>query len=750
MFKNDGLVQVLEDPESTFNATLESGDDVEPATVRNKFKRFIKEYKHSTSVGQSHVGTMKYRSQFVRNCEDGIHKLEINLNDLGSGTHEDGEILAHILWQRPTEFIPLCEMALKELYQEFISKDKDQVPPHIQLQFKVDTDLEATFGSRKPTMIRDLTSDRIEELVVVQGIVVSAKRAQHKARKLFLKCSNCENVKEVTINSGLNSAHIPTSCDGSRTSAAIERCPPSPFTIISEQCEFSDQQTLKLQELPEHVPVGEMPRSIDLCVDQYAVDNANPGTRLTAIAVYCATEMAAGSNMSTKGQRGTNTVKYSYLQVLGLETSSGGNAILKITNEEEEEFDTMAKDPRIRERIFNSIAPAICASTKDVIDDVKKAVACLLFGGSRKYMPDGTRMRGDINVLLLGDPGTAKSQFLKFSEKAAPIAVYTSGKGSSAAGLTAAITKDANGFSLEGGAMVLADGGIVCIDEFDKMNPIDRVAIHEAMEQQTISIAKAGITTMLNTRCSVLAAANPRFGTYDDLASTSDQMDFETTILSRFDMMFLVRDVRDPERDFNLARHLCGLHKGEIGTEAEGDISVGKLRKYLAYCRGRCEPRITNEASEVLANHYISIRKSMKEEKDAGQDSGIPITVRQLEAIIRISESLAKMELKEDVDIEHVEEALRLFTVSTLDSANKDRGSMGDNLSEEDRDSLKSAEEQIRRRVARGSRISKFQLEQWLVSAGGAEDRIARRAINVLIRQGELVEKSGMTLQRES
>lgn len=599
-------------------------------------------------------------------------------------------------------------------------------------------------------MIRELTSNRVEELVVVQGIVVSAKRARHKSRKVFLRCSNCENVACVNINAGFNSAHIPTQCEGNKLAAGIERCPPNPWQIIQENCEFVDEQTLKLQELPEHVPVGEMPRSVDLCVDHYAVDTANPGTRLTAIAIYCASEHSAGASIAQRGQKGTNTVKYSYLQVVGLETATGGNAVLKITSEEEERFETMARDPNIRQKIFDSIAPAICASPKDVIGDVKKAVACLLFGGCRKTMPDGTRMRGDINILLLGDPGTAKSQFLKFGEKAAPIAVYTSGKGSSAAGLTAAIIKDQNGFSLEGGAMVLADGGIVCIDEFDKMDPKDRVAIHEAMEQQTISIAKAGITTMLNTRCSVLAAANPRFGTYDDLASTSDQMDFETTILSRFDMMFLVRDVRDPERDFNLARHLVGLHKGELGDLAEGAINVKELRKYLAYCRSRCEPRISNEASEVLANHYISIRKSMKEMKDQGKDSGIPITVRQLEAIIRISESLAKMELKEDVDIEHVEEALRLFTVSTLDSANKDKGFLGDNMSEEDRDMLRQAEEQIRRRVARGSRISKFALEQWLVSAGGVDDRIARRAIMTLQRQGELTEKTGMTLQRES
>merc|ERR1712166_1718346 len=312
------------------------------------------------------------------------------------------------------------------------------------------------------------------------------------------------------------------------------------------------------------------------------VDQCTPGTRLTAIGVYTATEREAGDKMGGSKGKGTQTVKYSYLQINGLSVSQGNMAemgVVNITNDEQEQFVTMSKDPKIRERIFDSIAPAICASSKDVINDVKKAVACLLFGGSRKQLPDGTRMRGDINVLLLGDPGTAKSQFLKFSEKAAPIAVYTSGKGSSAAGLTAAITKDANGFSLEGGAMVLADGGIVCIDEFDKMDPKDRVAIHEAMEQQTISIAKAGITTMLNTRCSVLAAANPRFGTYDDLASTSEQMDFESTILSRFDMMFLVRDVRDPERDFNLARHLAGLHKGEH-VEAEGEIKVGEFRKY--------------------------------------------------------------------------------------------------------------------------------------------------------------------------
>jgi len=279
-------------------------------------------------------------------------------------------------------------------------------------------------------------------------------------------------------------------------------------------------------------------------------------------------------------------------------------------------------------------------------------------------------------------------------------------------------------------------------------DPKDRVAIHEAMEQQTISIAKAGITTMLNTRCSVLAAANPKFGTYDDTASTAEQMDFETTILSRFDMMFLVRDVRDPERDYNLAKHLASLHKGEIQKEKEGDIPVLELRKYLSYCRSRCAPRISAEAGEVLKNHYISIRANMKRDKEAGRDSGIPITVRQLEAIIRISEALAKMEMCDEVYINHVEESLRLFTVSTLDSANKDRGLVGEQLTEEDKNDLHKAEEQVRRRVARGARIRKFDLQSFLTSNGGIDERLARRAIHTMIRTGELTEKANMTLMR--
>lgn len=718
---------------------------VDAGIVVDKFKRFIREFKYKESSGD--LTTMKYRDRFAQNCAAGLFKLEVNLNDL-KNDKDGGQLCAENLQNSPTEFIPLFEDALQALYREFISTGKfenNDLPvqvPHIQLELRCDVDLEGTWGNIKPMLMRDLISNQVEKLVVIQGIVVSVRVPRRKARRVVLMCTSCEKKLSLKIGAGKCAAHIPRTCDGGGRDGT-DRCPPNSWQTVEELNEVTDEQELKIQELPEHVPVGEMPRSFELYAHQYLVDSCTPGTRLTVIGVFCATERVAGSGMSSGRRGGTNTVKYSYIQCLGVQVAQGNQASLNITDEEQERFAALAKDPEVRQKIFRSIAPSICASEKDVVNDVKQALACLLFGGSRKKLADGTRMRGDINVLLLGDPGTAKSQFLKFANAAAPIAVYTSGKGSSAAGLTAAVTRDKNGFALEGGAMVLADGGIVCIDEFDKMDTNDRVAIHEAMEQQTISIAKAGITTMLNTRCSVLAAANPRFGTHDDLTSTSEQIDFESTILSRFDMMFLVKDVRDAERDKMICHHMVSLHRGDVMEEQKGELSVLTLRKYIRYCRSRCDPRISAEAAEVLKNHYVSIRKAMKGEK------AIPITVRQLEAIVRISESLARMELQQNADVSHVEAALRLFTVSTLDSANRDRTTTGiDLLTDAEKKELLEAEEQVRRLIPKGGRKSKYQLESMLVSNAGVSDKMARRVLHIMTMRGELQEKNNNTLFR--
>ena len=411
-------------------------------------------------------------------------------------------------------------------------------------------------------------------------------------------------------------------------------------------------------------------------------------------------------------------MQQSYIRVVGIQSevnrdgvNTTGFALPNISNEDEEKIINMSKDPMIFEKISRSIASAIYGHP-----DIKKAIACLLFGGSPKRLPDGMRLRGDINVLLLGDPSTAKSQFLKFVERVAPISVYTSGKGSSAAGLTASVLKDASGeFQLEGGAMVLADGGVVCIDEFDKMRPQDRVAIHEAMEQQTISIAKAGITTTLNTRTSVLAAANPVFGRYDDLKHAAEQIEFQSSILSRFDCIFIVRDIREENADKQIASHIVNLHtfgKSQFNDDSNADISLDDLRKYITYAKMKIFPRITEEAGHLLQDLYVSDRKLSKEQKISKKSTGIPITVRQLEAIIRLSESIARIHLQSVVKTQHVEEAHRLFRLSTMHAAQSGMNAKGFETPPEMMPMVRQIEEAVKRRVAIGTKISYPKLQQ--------------------------------------
>jgi DNA replication licensing factor MCM5 len=455
---------------------------------------------------------------------------------------------------------------------------------------------------------------------------------------------------------------------------------------------------------------------------------------------------------ASKGASGASAVaiRTPYLRAVGIysdvDHTAKGNAIF--SEEEEQEFLEMSRRPDLYNTFADCIAPSIYGNR-----DIKKAIACLLMGGSKKVLPDGMKLRGDINVLLLGDPGTAKSQLLKFVEKVSPIAIYTSGKGSSAAGLTASVQRDhtTREFYLEGGAMVLADGGVVCIDEFDKMRDEDRVAIHEAMEQQTISIAKAGITTILNSRTSVLAAANPIFGRYDDLKSPGENIDFQTTILSRFDMIFIVRDEHTREKDERIARHVMGIHMGGRGAEeqAESAIPVDKMKRYISYCRSRCAPRLSPEAAEKLSSHFVQIRKQVHQsEVERNARSSIPITVRQLEAIIRITESLAKLTLSPVATTEHVDEAIRLFLASTMDAVNQGQSQGSKELGEE----VAKLEDELRRRLPIGWSTSLATLRREFVERKGFTEAALNRALMVLQRrdtvqirsQGAQVYRSGV------
>ena len=425
-----------------------------------------------------------------------------------------------------------------------------------------------------------------------------------------------------------------------------------------------------------------------------------------------------------------------YLRVVGLEEGVAGDGrrgSTSFTPGEIAEFRRFAAQPDAQQRIFDMVAPQIFGSP-----DIKKAVACLLFGGSRKRLPDGVSLRGDINVLLIGDPSTAKSQFLKFVERTAPIAVYTSGKGSSAAGLTATVVREAGSreFYLEGGAMVLADGGIVCIDEFDKMRDEDRVAIHEAMEQQTISIAKAGITTQLNARAAVLAAANPPSGKYDDLKTAQENIDLQTTILSRFDLIFIVKDERNRARDRSIAEHIIKVHAGagavdELNEEQRRQETF--LRRYIQYANTRVHTRLAPDAARVLGSRYVKYRAEIVRAAANGRASAVHITVRQLESLIRIAESLARMTLCEVAGESHVVQALALFDVATMDAV-KSGLTEGITFTREQVAEIERVSKQIHRRVPVGGRVAERRLVQELVGLGVRED-LVRRAIIVMVNQ---------------
>jgi DNA replication licensing factor MCM5 len=611
-------------------------------------------------------------------------------------------------------------------------------------------------SSVSQTSIRGLTATNVSHLVRIPGIVIGASTLSSKATSLHIQCRNCGNVEHIAVNSGFSGITLPRVCSRPKgLDDGSDKCPLDPYFVVHEKSQFIDQQVLKLQEAPDDVPVGELPRHILVSADRYLANRVVPGSRCTVMGVFSIYNSQKNSKNS-----GAVAIRNPYLRAVGIQTDishNQGGATMQFTEEEEQEFLEMSRRPDLYEIFSSCIAPSIFGNA-----DIKKAITCLLMGGSKKILPDGMRLRGDINVLLLGDPGTAKSQLLKFVEKCSPIAIYTSGKGSSAAGLTASVQRDTSTreFYLEGGAMVLADGGAVCIDEFDKMRDEDRVAIHEAMEQQTISIAKAGITTILNARTSVLAAANPIFGRYDDLKTPGENIDFQTTILSRFDLIFIVRDTHDRNRDETIAKHVMNLHmNGQANNNpeaAQSEIPVEKMKRYISYAKSRCAPRLSPEAAEKLSSHFVSIRRQVaRAEADANQRSSIPITVRQLESLVRISESLAKLELAPIATEKHVDEAIRLFLGSTMDavmSAGGDTSALGGGGNREMVEEVHKVEEELRRRLPMGFTASLATLRRDFVDRKGYSEQALNRALQVLVRRetvqfrrgGAVVHRSGI------
>jgi replicative DNA helicase Mcm len=525
--------------------------------------------------------------------------------------------------------------------------------------------------------VRHLRAAHLNKFIAITGLVKRATDVRPRIEDAIFRCLRCDAVlrepqdEHLVLKEPLQCYEDQGGCGHS-----------SGFKLVSEKSRFVDSQTLEVQESPESLRGGEQPQRLTLFVEDDLCGLVAPGDRIVANGILRATPKKQGSAKSTKFDL--------FLQVVSVERQEQAYQEVEITPEDEVEIERLAKDSAVYGHLVRSIAPTIFG-----METEKEALVLQLFGGVEKTMPDKSRLRGDIHVLMVGDPGVAKSQLLRYASRISPRGIYTSGKSSSAAGLTAAAVRDETEgrWALEAGAMVLADRGLCCIDEMDKMTEEDRSAMHEALEQGTVSIAKAGITASLNSRCSVLGAANPKDGRFDTkYGSIAEQIDMPPALLSRFDVIFPLTDKPHQERDGALASHILGVHRaGEIHEyrEQHGDAGLFSasdeegamvrvqppveremLRKYVAFARKTCFPVLTAEAQQRIRAYYVDLRKQA-----GGEENGpVPMTPRQLEALVRLSEASARVRLSSEAALEDVERALRIVEYFLRKVAGDEKG----------------------------------------------------------------------------
>jgi replicative DNA helicase Mcm len=595
-----------------------------PTDYISMLEDFIKHFKDAE-------GNFKYVNSLKRAIVEGKLSVEISFNDILSFSTE----LADYIAKNP-------ENALETMSKIFVSILEQEAPefaekiPYIIPRF-------VDIPSSLIIKVRDIRSIHVGKLVAIEGIVVRATPPMQRIYKAVFK-HDCGN--EVTVIVTSESIEKPSICQYCQKIGGN-------WKLEVEKSLYRDFQRLVIQERPEEIPAGRMPRSIEVDVYDDLVDVVRPGDRVVIIGIP---QLRVSS---TKKSRSIFSI---YILVNNVIVSQRLLEEIEITKEDEEKILVLARDSMVRRKIIASIAPSIYG-----LWDIKEAIALMLFGGTPKQLRDGTRIRGDIHILIIGDPGTAKSQLLQYVARIAPRAIYTTGRGATAAGLTAAVVRDKQSgeFYLEAGALVLADGGVACIDEIDKMREEDRVAIHEAMEQQTVSIAKAGIVARLNARTSVLAAGNPRYGRYLPNRSIAENVNLPPTILSRFDLIFVIKDMPNVDKDLRLAKHITATHKQF--EEVKPIIDIDLLRKYIAYARKNIKPVLTDEAKRLIEEFFVEMRKKSL----SAPESPIAITARQLEALIRLAEAHAKMALKNEVTEEDAAEAIRLMK-SMLESVGID------------------------------------------------------------------------------
>jgi len=590
---------------------------------QERFEEFLRTHKNEQ-------GNLAYWSKIQRFSIDGTTSLSIDFQDLATF---DNVVFSTLAKESPSQFLDMIDTVLRSVLRK---EDPEYVDG-------LDESLIRSRIINYPTHVslRAIRSHHIGKLIHISGIMMRASEVKPLLVHATFKCRRCG---EIIFQPQEDGRYMEP-----------EQCPvcgkKTPVSLIPEQSKFRDWQKVRIQESPDELPPGSMPRSVDVILEGDIVDISRPGdfVKVTGLLLTTPDFSRRGGKLATFNV---------YIQANGVEIAEKEYEQLELSEEDEKEIRALAEDPFVHRRIYASIAPSIQGH-----DRIKESIALLLFGGVGKTLPDGTRLRGRSNILMIGDPGTGKSQILKFVSKLAARSLYTSGKGTTAAGLTAAVVHDTDtgAMTLEAGALVLADQGIACIDEFDKMDPNDRTAIHEAMEQHTVSIAKAGIVATLNARTSILAAANPTLGRYESSLSIQENIKLPFTILSRFDLTWILVDTVEAERDREIAQFILGMHqthKTPVDSKTP-PIPPDFLKKYIGYANRHVVPLLTNEASKKIENFYVDLRKEAE-----GGAGPVPITARQLEALVRLAEARAKMALSSKVTEEDAQAAIELVEAS--------------------------------------------------------------------------------------